>query len=77
MRSGTRQNRTFIVSALAAAALALALVGPVGCAPPPPAISKAELDSNKLPKKHPVLADEQVKAGCRSCHREQPPVRTP
>jgi hypothetical protein len=77
MRGLGREARTVTVRALAVALLAFALLGVAACAPPPPAISKAELDSNKLPKKHPVLADEQVKAGCRSCHREQPPVKQP
>lgn len=41
----------------------------------PPALSKSELDSGKLSDKHPKITAEQQKAGCRSCHREQEPVK--
>lgn len=41
----------------------------------PPALSKADLDAAKLPEKHPTITTEQVKAGCRSCHREQETVK--
>jgi len=35
-------------------------------------LSKADLDSGKMSKKHPKLTELQVQAGCRSCHRERP-----
>ena len=48
------------------------LLGMAGCSLPP-ALSKSELDVTKLPEKHPPVSAQKEKAGCRSCHREQPP----
>lgn len=52
------------------AALAAALTG----CNQPPALTKAELDTGKLSKKHPKVAPD-VASNCRACHREQPPIR--
>ncbi len=60
----------------AAVALVAALAAS-GCVGAPPALLKAELDAGKLPKKHPKLTAEQTQAGCRSCHKEQPPIKQP
>jgi hypothetical protein len=59
-----------LLGALLATAL---LLGVAGCSMPP-ALSKTELDSNKMPTKHPPVSAAKEKAGCRSCHREQEPV---
>jgi len=48
----------------------VALLSVVGCSLPS-ALSKAELDANKLPEKHPPVSVQKAKDGCRSCHREQ------
>ncbi|HEY5540053.1 MAG TPA: hypothetical protein VIL41_01215 [Coriobacteriia bacterium] len=65
-----RQGRFRLV---VAAALVAASLGMVACSPPP-ALTKAQLDAEKLPKKHPKLTDAQKK-NCRGCHREAPAIR--
>jgi len=60
---------------LALALVAAACTGVLAGCSQAPAISKVELDAAKLPKKHPALKPEQVAAGCRSCHREQPAIK--
>ena len=62
-------------SRLLGALLAMALLlSAAGCSMPP-ALSKIDRDSNKRPTKHPPVSAAKEKAGCRSCHREQEPVK--
>lgn len=58
-----------ITLGVAAAAVCIALSA---CGGPPPMLSKADLDSGKVPKKHPKMSEVQLQSGCRSCHRERP-----
>ena len=67
-----RPARLLIAALLAVSALSTL----TGCGLPP-ALSKAELEAAKLPKKHPAMTAEQTKAGCGSCHREQETVEQP
>jgi len=70
-------RRTNLVSRslLALTFVAIASTGLLAGCNQPPAISKVELDAAKVPKKHPKLTEKQLAAGCRSCHREQPPIK--
>jgi len=45
-----------------------------GCKPPPPALTKAELDATELPDEHPEVT-ATPENGCRGCHREQPAIK--
>jgi len=58
-------------------ALILVCTAPLGaCTKPPPALTKAELDAAKMPEKHPKV-EPMPEKGCRSCHKEQPPIKQP
>jgi len=70
MRARRHALRALLCCWLAAASL----LAVAGCSLPP-ALSKTELDAAKLSEKHPKLSAKKEKAGCRSCHREQPPVK--
>jgi hypothetical protein len=74
-RPVVRSARSISRSLLAFAFVAAACTGMLTGCSQPPAISKVELDAAKLPKKHPKLTPKQVASGCRSCHREQPPIK--
>lgn len=67
-----RANRTLVAAAVVAMVACVPVLG--GCKPPPPALTKAELDAAKMPEKHPKLA-KLPENGCRSCHREQPAIK--
>ena len=69
MRASRRLRRLNLFVGMLLAAVSL--LGVAGCSFPP-ALSKAELDAIKLPDKHPPVSAQKEKAGCRSCHREQP-----
>jgi len=69
MHKPSRPMRAAFAAALLAVSLTLA-----GCIPP--ALTKAELDAKRLPVHHKKLTAVQ-RADCRSCHREQPPIRNP
>jgi hypothetical protein len=66
-----RARRTTLRLLLGCVLAVLSLLALPGCSMPS-ALSKAELDAAKLPEKHPPVSAEKEKAGCRSCHREQP-----
>ena len=70
-----RTDSTVSRALLALAFVAVASTGVLTGCSQPPAISKVELDAARMPKKHPALKPAQVAAGCRSCHREQPPIK--
>jgi hypothetical protein len=70
-----RSARSISRARLALAFVAIACTGMLTGCSQPPAISKVELDAGRLPKKHPKITPKQVAAGCRSCHREQPPIK--
>ena len=70
-----RSTRPISRSLLAFALVAIACTGMLTGCSQAPAISKVELDAAKLPKKHPKMTPKQLAAGCRSCHREQPPIK--
>jgi hypothetical protein len=59
---------------IALALLAAVCAGALAGCNQPPALSKAELDAAKMPKKHPEI-DPKLAKDCRKCHREQPPIK--
>ena len=68
------QGRYRIPGLIMAAVLVACVPTLGGCKPPPPALTKAELDGTKLPDEHPEVA-ETPENGCRACHREQPAIK--
>jgi len=56
-----------------AATMMFASLGVAACSPPP-ALTKAQLDSKKMSKHHPKITEMQ-KQNCRGCHREAPAIR--
>ena len=68
------QGRYRVLSFFAAAVLVVSVPALGGCKPPPPALTKAELDTTKLPDEHPEVV-ETPENGCRACHREQPAIK--
>ncbi len=68
------QGRYRVPSLLVAAVLVACVPALGGCKPPPPALTKAELDAAKLSEEHPEVT-ETPENGCRGCHREQPAIK--
>ena len=69
-----RRARRPLRSALAVVLAASLCAGGLSGCTQPPALTKVELDAQKLPTKHPKLSEKQ-KTMCRSCHREQPAIK--
>ena len=57
-----RGVRVALVGVLIASTVALS-----GCVSPP-ALTQAQIDAKKTPKKHPVLSEKQ-RSDCQSCHK--------
>ncbi|MDR3685988.1 MAG: hypothetical protein P4L93_03370 [Coriobacteriia bacterium] len=61
------------IEVVVALTLACTVLGLSGCGAPP-ALTKAQLDSKKMPQHHPKITEVQ-KQNCRGCHREAPPIK--